>query len=150
MCVCARIGGTTSTGCSGVLQLPALRLSHCLYHHALPHRQCQGVLWILLEGEKTHTHTFKFFLKALMWKGIIPNVWSFLPCGLLFSHVVLLSAPPVDEESFGNSPWPQCHLHHVSHNGGEVLSLVLAVWAYWACDAVEHILHTMMGVCVFL
>lgn len=39
---------------------------------------------------------------------------------LLF--VVLLWASAVDEEGVGNSPRPQCHLHHVPHNGGEVLS----------------------------
>uniref|UniRef100_A0A8C5DU02 Tuberin-like n=1 Tax=Gouania willdenowi TaxID=441366 RepID=A0A8C5DU02_GOUWI len=28
----------------GVLQLPALGLTHCIYYHPLPYRQCQGVL----------------------------------------------------------------------------------------------------------
>lgn len=31
---------------------------------------------------------------------------------------------PVDEEGVGDSPGPQCHLHHVPHHGGKVLTLV--------------------------
>lgn len=45
-------GGAASPGCGGVLQLPALGLSHGLHHHTLPHCQRQGVLRVLLEGER--------------------------------------------------------------------------------------------------
>lgn len=127
-------GCTTSTGCGGLLQLPALRLSHCLHHHTLSYCQRQGVLWILLEGEDTHTYTHKLFFFLLFEscdvKGIIHNrfLWSFLLCSPWF---VLLSASSVDEEGVGDSPWPQCHLHHVPHYGGEVLSLVKAFLAYF-------------------
>ena len=40
-------------------------------------------------------------------------------------------APAVDEEGVGDSPRPQCNLHHVPDNGGEVLgsrSVFLNLW----------------------
>lgn len=54
--ICA--GGTASPGCGGVLQLPALRLADGLHHHTLSHRQRQGVLRVLLEGEHTRINIF--------------------------------------------------------------------------------------------
>lgn len=64
-------GGATSPGCSGVLQLLTLRLSHHLHYHPLPHSECEGVLWGLLEGEN--------ILYFYWYSG-----WSFLPSLLCF------------------------------------------------------------------
>lgn len=38
---------------------------------------------------------------------------------------------PADEEGVGDSPWSQCHLHHVPHHGGKVTSLFQPVEARW-------------------
>ena len=83
-------GGFTSTGCSGVLQLPALRLSDCVYHNTLSYCKRQGVLWILLEGKSVHTHTHTHTPLFLLSEGSDLKghnssclLWSSLLCCLL-------------------------------------------------------------------
>lgn len=83
-------GGTSSAGCGGVLQLPAFRLTYCLHHHTLSYCQCQGILWILLEGEGAHTHTHSSFIWRLRGKREKLETAS-CDC-LLFSLAVLLFA----------------------------------------------------------
>lgn len=34
----------------------------------------------------------------------------------------LFVVSPANEEGIGDSPWSQCHLHHVPHHGGKVIS----------------------------
>lgn len=37
---------------------------------------------------------------------------------------------PANEEGIGDSPWSQCHLHHVPHHGGKVISPFKAAVAH--------------------